>query len=83
MTRTPCCIPFCRRGTTKFPDSPEIMCGKHYRLAPKSLRRRRTKILRALARERDPRRAQRLFDLQQRLWERAKATVTNIAMGIG
>lgn len=35
--RIPCCIPFCRRtaAAEKYPGCTEIICGKHWRLAPK------------------------------------------------
>lgn len=32
--RIPCCVPFCRRGTRKWPDVTEIICGSHWRAIP-------------------------------------------------
>lgn len=81
--RIACCIPFCRRGTTKFPGSAEIICGPHWRLAPKALRRRLSKVRRLAKRESDPVRLQRLETLDWRLWDRIKAASTEAAMGVG
>lgn len=45
--RIPCCVPFCRR-TSKDDgiDGQEVICGKHYRAANKTLRRRYAKLRR-------------------------------------
>lgn len=48
--RTPCCVPFCRR-TAPRDDFSEIMCGKHWRLAPSARRRVYTRIVRAYRRK--------------------------------
>lgn len=39
--RIPCCVPFCGRtaAADKHPGCSDIICGKHWRLAPKVSRR--------------------------------------------
>lgn len=37
--RVPCCVPFCRRGTRRWPDATEIICGPHWKLVPSRLKR--------------------------------------------
>lgn len=37
--RSSCCVPFCARWSTLFPPGEEWMCGRHWRLADRSLRR--------------------------------------------
>ncbi len=46
--RVACCVPFCRRGSTRWPPPYELLCGDHYRLADKSLRRARMSVRRRL-----------------------------------
>lgn len=50
--RIPCCIPFCRRTApaSRFPDCSEIICGKHWRLAPVADRRSHSKLRREVVR---------------------------------
>ncbi|HWF01596.1 MAG TPA: hypothetical protein VG248_17470 [Caulobacteraceae bacterium] len=44
--RIPCSIPFCRRGTTIYEPGYEIICGKHWRLADRALRRLHSRAVR-------------------------------------
>lgn len=83
--RIPCCIPFCKRtgSRAKFPNCSEFMCGKHYQLGSRTLRRRRAKLRRRMLRTRgDTRDAQRLSALDWRLWDRIKAQAIERAAGI-
>ena len=56
--RIACCIPGCRRGTTRWPPGGEIICGKCWHKAPKAMRDQQARWRRkaaALARKGDPR----------------------------
>lgn len=49
--RIPCCVPFCNRTGKRLPDDTDetvIICGDHYRLADKKVRRTATLALRRL-----------------------------------
>lgn len=46
--RVACCVPFCGRGSTRWPLPYELLCGRHYRLADLSVRRARTNAKRRL-----------------------------------
>lgn len=46
--RSRCCVPFCRRTSTRFPQ--EWVCGEHWRLVDRDLKRFRTKQLRKITR---------------------------------
>lgn len=46
--RSRCCVPFCRRTSTRFPQ--EWLCADHWRLVDRDLKRFRTKRLKALYR---------------------------------
>lgn len=51
--RIPCLVPFCRRTGKRNPDdaeSVELICGPHWRLADKWLRRRFKRLERLLKR---------------------------------
>lgn len=50
--RIPCSVPFCGRTASRerFPDASEIICGKHWRMADKKVRRFKTKADRAYER---------------------------------
>lgn len=48
--RVNCCVPFCRRGSTKWPVPYELLCGDHYRMSDKGLRAKRARVRRKLAR---------------------------------
>jgi hypothetical protein len=83
--RVPCCIPFCRR-TFKCEDGiEETMCGKHYRLSPRSMRLRRRRVVRLYKKAMmrgslvDQDRAAWLAYV---LWQKIKASATEVAMGI-
>lgn len=58
------------------------VCGKHWRLAPKAWRARRSRIKRRLKRELDPVRRARLERLDNQLWARCRARAIEVAMGI-
>lgn len=98
VARLRCCVPFCGRTFKPEPgdsDSTEIICGKHWRQAPKAWRRRRTKLLRQYrkfhgdrafwnypagsAQRRDCR---RLDILIHRLWDRCKSAAIEAAGGL-
>ncbi|MFC2248798.1 hypothetical protein ACETRX_04155 [Labrys portucalensis] len=94
MTRLRCCIPFCRR-TFADDGSSEVICGKHWRQAPKAWRRRHTKFLRRYrkhhgdrlywdypAGSEQRRDCRRLAILVDRLWDRCKAAAIEAAGGI-
>ena len=83
--RVPCLVPGCRR--TYAPRSEEagdeVICGKHYRLADKSLLTRNRKWRRVLARENAPTtRALRVHDLLMRVWDRIKRQAIERAGGL-
>jgi hypothetical protein len=40
--RIACCVPFCGRGSRRWPSG-EIICGKHYALVDRALKRQRAK----------------------------------------
>jgi len=46
--RSSCCVPFCRRTSTLF--SGEWVCGAHWRLVDRGLKRFRTKRLKQIGR---------------------------------
>ena len=83
--RIPCCVPFCRRTASraKIGDHTEIICGKHYRLASATLRRRLTKIRRRYRYILPPGELARLHELDLRLWDRIKAQAIERAAGCG
>lgn len=57
VDRIPCVVPFCRRskkatlGVTYFTDTPEWICGDHWRLVPKKARDVKNRSARELRRE--------------------------------
>lgn len=75
FARIACCVPFCRRGTTLWPSG-EFMCGKHYRLADKELRRRRSKVIRRLRlageMDGDTYKTDRAWRIDTKLWNKIK-----------
>lgn len=76
--RVRCCVPGCRRTfKRRNPDSWDetVMCGRHWRLAPKRLRRRSTRLLRAYNAAKDGRRARRLATLYNRNWNRCRRLI--------
>jgi hypothetical protein len=48
--RTPCCIPFCGRTFKTEHEGEEIICGKHWRLLPATMKARRRQLRRRLDR---------------------------------
>jgi hypothetical protein len=95
-TRLACCIPHCRRTfrndkqLTPWSEGAEVICGKHYRMAPADLLAR-DRRLRRLCRRADRlaptkqnyRLNRRLVVWQWQCFARIKAAVTERAMGIG
>jgi hypothetical protein len=95
--RIPCVVPFWRRtaNEAKYPPGTEIICGKHWRMAPATWRRRRSKLERIYSRRfgdspfwefpaGTPKRieAVRLDRLINALWERCKTEAIERAAGI-
>ena len=82
--RIPCLVPFCRRTGKREPghsEDVELLCGKHWRLADKWLRRRFGRLERLLQRgvqgsARD--KATRLYFAH---WDRIKGQAITRAMG--
>jgi hypothetical protein len=86
--RQPCCVPFCRRTAPKLSadgdEFDEVICGKHYRLAPAHLRRRLTKVRRIFKRAvaaGDDVRGEKAWRLDHAIWKRIKAAAIEAAMG--
>lgn len=85
--RIGCLVPFCRstrgdwKGDEPLHDGVEWMCWKHYRLVPRSVRRRRTRLDRMSTRA-DEAQRNRIRTLQRRLWARAKASAIEAAGGL-
>lgn len=75
--RHPCLVPYCRR-TCKPGDFREWICGKHWPLVDKHLKRRRARLRRMWKRRQDP----RIEALDARVWERCKAQAIERAAGI-
>ena len=85
--RIPCCVPFCRRTASreKMGNCDEIICGKHYRLASATLRRRLSRLRRQRARYRegiDDDKKWRSIRLDWQLWDRIKRQAIERAAGI-
>jgi len=93
--RIACCVPFCRRTFKEEPHVDEMICGKHYRLASKILRRRRTRLVTRYRKKfgdnapwaypgGSPQRieAVRLAKLCDVLWKKCKAQAIERAAGI-
>ena len=95
--RIRCCVPYCGRTAAreKFPNCEEIICGKHWRMAPKRLRLRKRTIERyyrrhfgdqaywqfpaGSARRLKAVQAHRLNNL---MWERCKRAAIDVALGL-
>lgn len=73
MTRIRCEVPFCNRTTARFQPPMQWICGEHWRLVPKRLRR-----LKALAKRRGKPEA-----VQAYLWNKCRQHAIEAAMGIG
>ena len=82
--RIPCLVPFCRRSAPleRFSLSEEIMCGAHWRLVDRSLRRRDARLRRLLRRARNEAVEDRVYDLLSRVWSRARRQAIERAAGI-
>jgi hypothetical protein len=83
--RIPCCVPYCGRTFADDGSFTEVLCGRHYRLARPTLRRRLTRVRRryrkALLRgeQTSAVRAQRLDDA---IWRAIKREAIEVAVGI-
>jgi len=78
LGRLRCGVPGCRR-TFRADGCDERVCGRHWRLADRRLRRLVTKV-RAKARRLGW--SAQLIALDQRLWTKGKAQVIERAMGL-
>lgn len=94
--RLACCIPHCRRTfrndkkLTPWPEGTWVMCGKHWRSAPRDLILRERRLRRTLRRIRtlkDQKRREGLENVVWRwldaLWNKIRTAATERAMGIG
>lgn len=79
--RTPCYVPGCRRtaSATFMAGHSEFLCGKHYQLVDRRVRRLRTRVRRKALKIGW---TASLQVLAARLWDRAKRQATERAMGI-
>lgn len=73
-------MPGCRR--TFAGSDPEIICGKHYRLADKHLRQRATWLRRRYNRTRSHREAERIYRLFDANWARIRRQAIERALGL-
>ena len=84
--RIPCVVPFCRRtaASDQCSGSGEMICGLHWRLADRSLRRRYARWRRRYDRVDDDggRMSERIYGLLDRMWKRAKRQAIERAAGI-
>lgn len=92
--RIACCVPFCRR-TTRAGGFEEWICGNHWRSVPRTLRARKTRLIRRY-RRRHGDRAPHLYasgsperidavkndQLLRTIWDRCKAAAIEAAAGI-
>lgn len=79
--RVACCVPGCGRTFKRQGDwtDEELMCGRHYRLADRTLRLRARRIRKLGRKLRWP---ERLVDLEWRMWSRIKRQANERALGI-
>ncbi len=80
--RISCCVPFCRRTHANPKGWVEWVCGKHWAMVSKSVRRRRAKVQRAIKRESDPDRVSRLYYCDEVLWRKGLKQAIERAAGI-
>jgi hypothetical protein len=95
--RISCVVPFCRRtaDATKYSPDTEIICGKHWRMASATLRRRRGRLQRQYRRRfgdnpfwkypaGSPQRidAVRLAQMIHDLWDRCRRQAIERAAGL-
>jgi len=81
MERLTCCIPFCRRTVArkgKFSDAEEMICGPHWRLVSRKIKRLRA----AIRREQRLNRFAHRPDLDDWLWREAKRQAIERSAGI-
>lgn len=82
MTRTPCCVPFCRRTTATDKlaarGHDEWLCSEHWGAVPSGLRRLKATIARRMRRSPTEARARALV----RLWSRCMRAAIESAGGI-
>lgn len=76
--RIVCCVPFCRRTTRNDKGYSEWICGKHWPLVPRHLKRRKRQAER-IAKRGDRPAAWRLAGL---IWQRCKREAIERAMGL-
>jgi hypothetical protein len=81
--RDGCCITGCRRtfkGDAGDAEGRLVICGRHWRMAPKSWRRRYTLFRRIASKLTDPRR-DRAGDLCNQTFERCRAFIEDVVAG--
>lgn len=79
--RSSCCVPFCRRTSTLFRD--EWICGEHWRLVDRDLKRLRTRLMGRFKRRRQTMAVRRAwFRIEQATWRRMKRQAIERATGI-
>lgn len=81
--RVACEVPGCRRTFKADFDGVRVICGKHARLAPRWMRRRKIKLLKLAKKLPEGSVAQdRAYDLSSVMWERIRARAIEVSMGI-
>lgn len=82
--RIVCSIPFCGRtaARAKFPQCEEIICGKHYRMASRTWRARRSRLVRFMRRSLDLDKTQHAWRLEDELWRRIKKQIIERVVGL-
>lgn len=86
--RIGCLVPFCRSWRGDRKDDPirggmEWICGVHWSLVPRRLKRRRAQLRRIASRTTDAARLRRIDLADRRLWQSCKAAAVEAAGGIG
>lgn len=79
--RIACLVPFCRRTASRarFPTATEIVCGRHWRMCPRRLRRIYSLAAQRWNRQLPSARTWRKHRQLERLWERIKAEILTAA----
>lgn len=83
--RIPCVVPGCGRTAKREDRDREIICGPHYRLVPRWMRRRYRRLRRLMERAvsmNQPELIERIYPLCLTTWEKIKARSIEVAMGI-
>lgn len=93
--RINCIVPGCKRGTRRFPDSDEVICGKCWRFVRPATKRRKRFIERAWRQfeaegeahdwrisPEAMRRGDKLLQANRLVWRRCKADAIQGAAGI-